>query len=189
MHKCLGLSALAALALTVATTARADVAPGFYVGAGVGTTEVSEDSIEEFTADDSDTGFKVFGGYAFNDFFAVEASYFDFGEASGTLEDPFFGDFDFTAGVSGLSGSVVGRIPAGEMFSVFGKLGFAQYDVKIDVTIDGESGSDSESESDMIYGGGIALGFGAFELRAEYEVLNVEDGDVNMISVNGLYRF
>ena len=189
MYKRLGLSALAALALTVATTAGADVTPGFYVGAGLGTTEVSEESIEEFTADDSDNGFKIFGGYTFNEFFAIEASYFDFGEASGTLEDPFLGDFDFKVGVSGLSGSVVGRIPAGEMFSVFGKIGFAQYELDFDVTIDGESGSDSESESDMIYGGGIALGFGGFELRAEYEVLNVEDGDVNMLSVNGLYRF
>ena len=189
MYKRLGLSALAALALTVTTAARADMAPGFYVGAGIGTTEVSEESIEEFTADDSDNGFKIFGGYSFNEFFAVEASYFDLGQASGTIEDPFFGDFDFEVGVSGLSGAVVGRIPAGEMFSVFGKIGFAQYDLDFDVTIDGESGSDSESESDMIYGGGIGLGIGAFELRAEYEVLNVEDGDVNMISVSGLYRF
>jgi hypothetical protein len=64
MHKRLGLSALAALALTTAMTAQAEVAPGFYVGAGFGTTEISEESIEDFTADDSDTGLKVFGGTA-----------------------------------------------------------------------------------------------------------------------------
>lgn len=189
MHKRLGLSAFAALALTAAMTAQADVGPGFYAGVGLGTTEVSEESIEDFIADDSDTGFKFFGGYSFNEFFAIEASYFDFGEASGTIEDPFFGDIDFDAGVSGISAAVVGRIPAGDMFSVFGKVGFAQYDVEVEVSIDGESGSDSESETDMVYGGGAALSFGVFELRAEYEVLNVEDGDVNMISVSGLYRF
>jgi OOP family OmpA-OmpF porin len=189
MHKRIGLSALAALALTAATTAQADVGPGFYAGVGIGTTEVSEESIEDFIADDSDNGFKFFGGYTFNEFFAIEAAYFDLGEASGTIEDPFFGDIDFDAGVSGLSASVVGRIPAGDMFSVFGKVGFAQYDVELEVSLDGETGSDSESETDMVYGGGLALSFGAFEVRGEYEVLNVEDGDVNMISVSGLYRF
>lgn len=189
MYKHLASSALAALALTAAMTARADVGPGFYVGAGFGTTEVSEDSIDEFIADDSDNGLKVFGGYSFNEYFAIEASYFDFGEASGTIEDPFFGDFDFDAGVTGMSASVVGRIPVAEMFSLFGRIGFASYDVEIEVSLDGESGSDSESETDMVYGGGAALSFGAFEVRAEYEVLNIEDGDVNMISVSGLYRF
>lgn len=190
MHKRLGSSALAVFALTAAMTAQADVAPGFYAGAGFGTTEISEDSMDEFIADDSDNGFKVFGGYNFNPFFAIEASYFDFGQASGTIDDAFFGDIDFDAGVSGLSASVVGRIPAGEMFSVFGKVGFAQYDVEFDVTLDGESGSDSESETDMVYGVGAALSFAErFEVRAEYEVLNVENGDVNMIGLSGVYRF
>ena len=189
MHKRLGLSALAALALTVAMTAQAEVAPGFYVGAGFGTTEISEESIEDFTADDSDTGLKVFGGYSFNEYFAIEASYFDLGEASGTIEDDFFGDFDFAVGVTGMSAAAVGRIPVAEMFALFGKVGFASYDLEFDVTLDDISGSESESESDMVYGGGAALSFGAFEVRAEYEVLNVEDGDVNMISLSGLYRF
>lgn len=191
MHKRLGLSALATLALTVATTAQADVAPGFYVGAGFGTTEVSEDSIDEFIADDSDTGLRAFGGYSFNEYFAIEASYFDFGEASGTLEDSDFGDVDFSVGVTGLSAAAVGRIPVAEMFALFGKVGFASYDVKFDVTVPGfGSGSQSESETDLVYGVGGALSFAdRFEVRAEYEVLNVENGDVNMISVGGLYRF
>jgi OmpA-OmpF porin, OOP family len=191
MHKRLGLSALAAFALTAAMTAQADVGPSFYVGAGFGTTEVSEDSIDEFLADDSDNGLKVFGGYSFNEYFAIEASYFDFGEANGTIEDPDFGDIDFSTGVTGLSAAAVGRIPAGEMFSVFGKVGFASYDVEIDVSVPGfGSGSSSESETDLVYGVGGALSFAErFEARVEYEVLNVEDGDVNMISLSGLYRF
>jgi OmpA-OmpF porin, OOP family len=191
MHKRLGLSTLAALALTAAMTARGEVAPGFYVGAGFGTTEVSEDSIDEFIADDSDTGLKAFGGYNFNEYFAIEASYFDFGEASGTIEDPDFGDIDFSTGVTGMSAAAVGRLPVAGMFAVFGKVGFASYDVEFDVTLPGfGSGSQSASETDMIYGVGGALSFAdRFEARVEYEVLNVENGDVNMICVTGLYRF
>jgi OOP family OmpA-OmpF porin len=189
MHKRLGSSALATLALTAAMTAQADVAPGFYVGAGFGTTEISEESIEDFTADDSDTGLKVFGGYSFNEYFAIEASYFDFGEASGTIDDEEFGDFDFAVGVTGINAAAIARIPVAEMFALFGKVGFASYDLEFDVSLGDISGSQSESESDMVYGGGAALSFGALEVRAEYEVLNVEDGDVNLISLSGLYRF
>ena len=189
MHKRLGLSALAAFALTAAMTAQADVGPSFYVGAGFGTTEVSEDSIDEFIADDSDNGLKVFGGYSFNQYFAIEATYFDLGEAGGGIEDDFFGDVSFDIGVSGLNASAVGVLPVSDMFSLFGKVGFASYDVDVSVNIDGVSGSDSESESDMTYGVGGALSFGQFGVRLEYEAINVDGGDANMISLGGMFRF
>ncbi len=93
MHKRLGLSAFASPRPDGRDGRSGRLQPGFYVGAGIGTTEIAEDSIDEFNADDSDTGFKVFGGYSFNENFAVEASYFDLGEASGAIEDfPSFGD-------------------------------------------------------------------------------------------------
>jgi hypothetical protein len=40
-----------------------------------------------------------------------------------------------------------------------------------------------------MYGAGAALSFGQFEARAEYEMINVDGGDANMISLSGLYRF
>jgi hypothetical protein len=45
--------------------------PGFYAGVGIGQSSIG---IGEF--DDSDRSFKVFGGYTFNDYFAVELGYF-----------------------------------------------------------------------------------------------------------------
>ena len=42
----------------------------------------------------------------------------------------------------------------------------------------------------MTYGVGGALSFAdSFEVRVEYEAINVDGGDANMISVGGLYRF
>ena len=41
----------------------------------------------------------------------------------------------------------------------------------------------------MTYGVGGALSFGQFGARLEYEAINVEDGDANMISVSGVFRF
>lgn len=188
MHKRLGLTALAALALMAATAAQADTQPGFYAGAGIGSTKVGDDISG---VDDSDTGFKIFGGYAFNKNLAVELGYFDLGEASGSFSDPFIGDASFDVGVSGLNASVVGRVPVSETFSLFGKLGFASYDLDGHVTIFGlGSASDSQSETDLTYGIGAALSLGPqWEVRAEYEAIDVDNGDANMLSVGAMYRF
>ena len=183
MHKRLGLTALAALALMAATAAQADTQPGFYAGAGIGSTKVGDDISG---VDDSDTGFKIFGGYTFTENWGVEASYFDFGEASVSG-----GNISASVGVTGLSASAVGRLPVSDMFAVYGKLGFASYDVDLHFrNVPGfGSGHLSDSDSDMIYGVGGALSFGGnFEARLEYEALNV-DGDASMISVSGLFRF
>ena len=137
MHKRLGLSAFAAFALMAAMAAQADTQPGFYAGAGFGTTEISDDAFDGSNVDDSDTGFKIFGGYTFNENFAVEVSYFDLGEASGREDFPPFGNVSFAVGVSGLNASAVGRLPVTTMFSLFGKLGFASYDLDASVSVAG----------------------------------------------------
>ena len=184
MHKRLGLTALAALALMAATAAQADTQPGFYAGAGIGSTKVGDDDLSG--VDDSDTGFKIFGGYTFTENWGVEVSYFDFGEASVSA-----GNSSASVGITGLSASAVGRLPVNDMFAVYGKLGFASYDVDLDFNnVPGfGSGHLSDSDSDLIYGVGGALSFGGnFEARLEYEALNI-DGDASMISISGLFRF
>ena len=185
MHKRLGMTVIAALALAASMAAQADTQPGFYAGAGIGTTKVGDDDFDEAGIDTTDTGFKIFGGYTFNENWGVEVSYFDFGEASASD-----GGDSVSVGVTGLSAAAVGRLPINDMFAVYGKLGFASYDVKAKFNVAGfGSGSASDSDSDMIYGIGGAMSFGGnFEARLEYEALNV-DGDANMISVSGLFRF
>lgn len=186
MRKHLGLSVFAALALTAAMAAQADVQPGFYAGAGFGTTKIDDDGFDDVDFDDSDTGFKIFGGYSFNQNFAIEATYFDLGEASGSFG---VGD-NFDVGISGFGVSAVGVLPLSDTFSLFGKLGYASYDIDAHVELAGVgSGSASDSQSDMTFGAGAALSFGQFEARAEFEAINVDGGDANMISLSGLYRF
>jgi OOP family OmpA-OmpF porin len=186
MDKRLGLSALAALALTASMAARADVQPGFYAGAGFGTTKINDDGFDN-NIDDSDTGFKIFGGYSFNQNFAIEATYFDLGEAGGS----FGVGENFDVGISGFGVSAVGVLPLSDMFSLFGKVGYASYDIDAHVEIVGVgSGSASDSQSDLTFGAGAALSFAErFEARLEFEAINVDGGDANMLSLSGLYRF
>src|SRR5688572_33193324 len=66
---------------------------GFYLGGGVGdfSSSVDEinslDSIDDAGIDfsDGDNAMKVFGGWNFNRYFAVQADYVDFGESSGAV--------------------------------------------------------------------------------------------------------
>jgi len=186
MYKRVALNGLAILGLLAGASAYAEQASGFYAGAGIGQATVKDD---ESGFDDSDMAFKVFGGYSFTENWAAEVAYFDGGSPSE--------NFDFGPGLSGkldaevtgLNFSFVGSLPVSETFSVFAKLGYAAYDVKVRAHASGFSDSASDSSNDMSYGLGAAFGFGQFELRGEYEAVNVSGGDFNVLSINGLFRF
>jgi OOP family OmpA-OmpF porin len=183
MRKHIALNGVALLGLFAGTTALADTQPGFYVGAGVGQATIEVDDIG-FDADD--TAFKVFGGYNFNQYFAFELAYFDSGKP-----DQNFGPGNLEVALNGINISGVGRLPLGEVFSLFGKLGYASYDGEITGRVGNQTvaGGDS-SDEDLTYGIGGAFNIGpSFELRAEYEAFDISDGAFNILSVSGLFKF
>ncbi len=119
---------LTALALTgLSGPAFAQANEGWYAGVSVGSSEV-----EDFctgipagsTCDDSDTGFKLFGGKQFSKNWGSEFGFVDLGEA--TFFGPILG---FPANVKleadGFFLAGTGTIPFGqkEKFALFGKLG------------------------------------------------------------------
>lgn len=163
--------------------ALADVQPGFYAGAGLGKASIE---IDGTGFDSDDTAFKVFGGYNVNRNFAVELAFIDGGKP-----DEDFGLGSVEVAVEGINFSALGRLPVNETFSVFGKLGFASYDVEAKGRVGNQVvASDDLSEEDLSYGIGAAFNFGpAFELRGEYEAVDVSDGSFNVLSASGVYRF
>jgi OOP family OmpA-OmpF porin len=182
MDKRIGITAAAMLALFAGQVAGA-AESGFYVGAGIGKSEIEVDDAGGFDGDD--TSFKVFGGYALNRNVALELAYFDGGTAEET-----FGPGKIEAEVSGINASVLGSLPLGEVFTLFGRIGFASYDVDVSARIGNNTvGSVSDSDEDLSYGVGGAFTIDRFELRAEYESIDASGGSFNNISVNGLYRF
>ena len=182
MFKRLGLTTLAALWLMAATAVQADTQPGFYAGVGIGNAS-AEDDVSGF--DGSDTGFKLFGGYSFNDNFAVELAYLD-----GGAPDDRFGNINVELEVSGLNASAVGRLPVSNTVSLFGKLGFASYDVEATASSGGLSASEDDSDTALSYGVGASIGVAdRFEVRVEWEAIDVDDGAFSFLSVGGLVRF
>jgi OOP family OmpA-OmpF porin len=120
-----GLFALA----TIAGSALAQQQPrGWYGGISAGQSSADVDAsgltvlgatASSTSVEDTDTGFKVYGGYRFNRNLAVEAGWADLGAFSATrrVTAPATGSIKAETKVSGLFGQVVGIIPVAERFS------------------------------------------------------------------------
>lgn len=174
--------AVTVLATTLAQGAFAGGDSGFYAGGSVGSAQLSFDALDNYI-DDSDTGYKVFGGYNFGILpmvdVAVEASYLDMGTQSGD----FLGDkarFSNTA----LQAHVIGGLNFGPM-GLFAKAGVSDWKTKFSYA--GES--DSVSGSDPAYGIGAKFQVDALQIRAEYEQIQLDDADLDFYSIGAAYSF
>lgn len=193
------LSAVIVLAFSASVFSQAHAAG--YIGVGAGQSSMSDlDEVcndLEFVGvqsgvatscrdDDSDTGFKLFGGWRFNENWAIEGSLFDLGEYSVDLAlrapNGATGQVTSTLDVKGAALAVVGSLPLGERTSLFGKLGVAygEGDVRTTATVAGVgtvlSESDSESETDALFGAGLDVALTeSVSIRFEWERYNFED--------------
>lgn len=190
MDKRIASNGLVLLGLLASTSAFAEIHPGFYVGGGVGEASVK---IDDSGFDESDSAFKVFAGYNFNPYLAVEAAYFDGGTAEHVSASRFVGG-SIEVSTSGLNLSVLGRLPLNDTFSLHARVGIASYDVDTEIfaysPVSQERFEDSDSSEDLSYGVGAAFNLtSSFELRAEYEAVDASDGELTLISVSALYKF
>jgi opacity protein-like surface antigen len=169
------LACLIGALLSFPTVAFAGADSGIYLGAGVG-----EINVEVSTFDESDTAYKIFGGYNFGFIplldLAIEASYIDFGNpGSGPVDIELAG-----ASLFGLAGFKLGPV------GLFAKVGAINWDSKISIDLTDED----DSGTDPAYGVGARLQFGSFAIRAEYEYFDVSDvKDASMISASAIYTF
>lgn len=169
MRKVAMVATLAALSLGAMQAASAE---GFYAGAGLGqsTTKINGGF------KDDDIGFKIFGGYAFNQNFAAEVEYLNGGKAK---ED------GVTIKTDGFAVSALGAIPLNDAFSLFARLGYGTWEAKA-----GGLASGKADDEDLLYGLGAAFNVGQqFQIRLEWEAVDVSGGSFNTIGVNGLVKF
>ena len=162
--------------LLSAVVAAPSVAADMYVGVNVGSAKIDASNL------DSTTSFALLGGYTFNEYFAAEIGYTDFG--SKDYQDPA-GPFSVKSSAWNISG--VGSYPFNEQFSVFAKLGIAS------ATTD-TSGS-STSKSDLTYGIGGQFNVNKqVGIRLGYDVYKVADPtsstfNENVASIGGIFKF
>jgi OOP family OmpA-OmpF porin len=183
------------LALTLLAMSGAANAGGFM---GVGFGESSADGKSYFSTDtitsmtDSDTSFKLFGGYAFNSNFTLEGGYASFGE----YDADYIVASSENIEVSALYVAVMGSIPLGPV-SLFGKAGLAHWYVDRSDSDGFSWWSEDATGIDPMFGAGVKIeASGNFALRAEFErFLDVGDrsdtgrSDIDVLSISGVFTF
>ena len=163
-----------------------------YVGGSLGQSDVKDACDGLSNCDDSDTAWKVFGGYQFTPSLAVEAGYTDLGEVSARE-----GGASLRAEATAWEVVGVGSIPVADRFSLYGKAGLYRAEIEVRVRIAG-LGSDSldESNNDLTFGFGARYAVSdAVGVRAEWQRYSdvgggdIEEGDIDVMSVGVLFRF
>jgi len=235
LQRTIHLLVLGVCSVTSLPAAAERIGSGFYLGVGAGRSSVDMERSELDGAvfqglaasgavvtsgaskfEDSDTSLTLFGGYHFNRYIAIEASYIDFGTAefrsTGTVNPPgpvfqvpASVDLDFES--RGATVAALGSLPLGTVIDLHGRGGllFARSDLETTVRIGASQGSGKESLDSV--SGFVSAGVG-FHLGERWtlsldwsryfnvgdedddENFRTRDGsDVDTTSIGASYRF
>ena len=166
---------VATLALASLPAVAAD--NGIYLGGSVGQSSLQ---VDDFNFDASATGYKLIAGWRFLDWLAVEGNYIDFGSGDDTVEGN-----KIESDADGVSLSAVGFLPVGPV-DLFARVGAVDWSA--DLSSPGiDSGGDDGT--DLTYGIGAQFRVWSLSIRAEYEIFDIEDADVDMISLGVTWTF
>lgn len=176
---------LVALALLPAA-ALAGTESGFYLGGSIGEATVESDFDQAgVDFDESDTAWKIYGGYNFGIIplldLAIEGGYRDLGNPSANIAGN-----NVDVEVDGLDLFGVAGLTFGP-FGVFAKAGFINWDASAAIENIGESDDDG---TDPAYGVGAKFQIGSVAIRGEFEAFDIDEADdVYMWSVGAAWTF
>jgi len=184
-----------AMVLVAAATPASAIENGFFIGGSIGGSSLEirdyDDELGELRFSGSGTAYKLFAGFRFLNFLAVEGGYVDLGDPNdvvgATGDDPIAVEI----GLNGWDAFAVGLLPLGPV-DLFAKVGVVSWDADIRARLMETDlvDSDSDSGTDAAYGIGVALRLGKVALRAEGEQFSIADAeDVYMFSVGVTFTF
>ena len=169
------------LAVAAAAPAFANNPSGPYVGGGFGQFDLHIENLDDVgqavttITHSNDDAWKVFAGWRFNPYIALEGAYIDLGKPGGGYADSG-SDGRFNVSCYGFAPTVIGSIPLGPV-ELFAKAGYYYYDVKLNVnvnSIDTAHVESSHDRADFLYGGGVGVTIANhLHLRGEYEQINL----------------
>lgn len=209
--KASGILSVAVLAITASPLSFADNA-GWYGGLNIGQSRATIDderiasgllgagfATTGISNDERDTGYKIYGGYQFNRYFALEGGYFDLGKFSFTATTVPAGTLNGNIKLKGLNLDLVGILPITEKFSAFGRVGVnsakAEDNFRGTGAVTVLNSSPNKRDTNVKYGAGLQYHFTpALGLRLEAERYRINDavgnkGDVDLVSLGLVYRF
>jgi OOP family OmpA-OmpF porin len=208
------LATVATLAVTLSPMALADDGndAGWYVGVNAGQSRATLDDARitagllsdaltttSISDDNSHFGFKVFSGYEFNRYFALEGGYFNLGQFGFTADTIPAGSLRGDIKLQGANIDLVGSVPLGDKFSLFARAGLNYADAKDSFSGTGSvavlNPSPSKSAANYKFGAGAEYDFTrAVGIRIEAERYRIDDavgnkGDIDLYSVGLVYKF
>jgi OOP family OmpA-OmpF porin len=186
--------------------------PGWYVGVNAGQSRdrfddsrIGDDllgggfGMTSISRVDRDFGFKAFGGYAFNRYFALEGGYFNLGQFNLTADTLPAGSLRDVTKIQGVNLDAVGMAPIGDRFTVFGRIGVNYADVRDSVSTAGLAAVTDpyrdHRAANYKFGVGVQAALtDSVAMRIEAERYRITDpagprGNVELISVGLIYRF
>lgn len=185
---------------------------GWYGGFGIGQSRATIDeqgitaglldngfTVDSFTDDDRDLGFKIYGGYKLSRYFALEGGYFNLGKFTFEADTTPAGTYNGSIKTQGLNLDALGIIPFTERFSAFGLVG-VNYARSKDVFsgtgfIDVIEPDFKKSDINIKYGLGLQFAItDALSIRTQAERYRINDaydsnGDIDLYSVGLVFKF
>jgi len=185
---------------------------GWYIGANAGQSRATIDNdritrnllgsgftTNALTNDDRSIGYKLYGGYQFNRYFALEGGYFNLGKFGYTAYTTPQGTLTGEIKLQGVNLDVVGLWPITDKFSLFGRVGvnYAKAQDQFVGTGAVLVTNPSPSARDTNYKFGVGVQYAlteSLDVRAEVERYRINDavgnkGDIDLISAGLVYRF
>ncbi len=188
-----------ALLSTLLSTAALADSGNFYAGISAGKSDIDTD-VSNLTGtaslDEDDKGFKLSGGYQYNENIAVEVHYTDLGEAelNGNSGDTFVLDgttFAFTANDVKVTSegesygiAAVFSFPLTDAIKPFARIGIQHWEIDGSVTSTAGNADFSDDGTDPFYGVGVDVQLSdSIALRAEYEHYELDSEDAEFLAV------
>ena len=188
----IGLGLLAAVA---AGPVAAQPTSGLYAGASIGYSQfkdICDVVVAGVSCDDNDTAWRAFGGYQFNEYFALEFGFANLGAATGSGAPGSFSAevkeaFDLSA---------LFTLPVATRLSLLLRLGAH----RTRTTVDQQGPSfgtlhEAKTGSSFTLGAGVEYSLGKLGVRAEWQRYDnvatgtVAENDVDVLSLGLLFRF
>ena len=177
------ISTLAAIALVLLTGLSELMAQeGLYFGGSMGPSfinkKIADVDLQDIKVDGNDLAYKLYGGYKFPAFLAVEAGYRDLGSVSTDISEHNSSGWDI---------SIKPDLSLGPL-SIFGKVG--AFFNNVQVTFKDPIHPDiNKHNTKLMFGFGLGLNIERLGLRAEWESLDIaKDSKVSMLTAGITYR-
>ncbi len=160
-------------------------AGGFFVGGSIGQASLDED-FDGLTVDDNSTAIRIVAGWRFNDYFALEGGYHDFGDFEQTFDNAGVpGPAKLSA--DGFTLGAVGSIPVSERFALTGRAGMFFWNGTAEVNNVSQA---TPEDSNLYLGAGVSFDLSnRLQLTGDWTRYELEDAVSGVFSVGLQYQF